>query len=316
MEDIRLFFVTDIHGSTTVLAKAMDESRRRGADLLLVCGDLEGKYLLFIEEGRDRITWEDPVTGARRRSSRDRLATTLDEIANCGGYGVVVPEGWDPAFESEESLERMIQEHSQRRLAEWIETLEGFARRSGLAVLMMPGNDDAWEFDNVILSSEAVVFLDERVWEFRGYRFVGTSRVPPTPWRTPREITEEDMAQRLERIAGLGNAMLPLILVAHTPPYACGLDNAPLLDKNRKQVILGGVMQTTPVGSTSLRRLLEARQDIPLALHGHVHESAGWARVGSTLCLNPGTEYFTGTLVGYDVRLTEDGVKHFERIRI
>jgi Icc-related predicted phosphoesterase len=35
-----------------------------------------------------------------------------------------------------------------------------------------------------------------------------------------------------------------------------------------------------------------------LGLHGHVHESRGTARLGRTLCINPGSEYSEGILRG------------------
>jgi Icc-related predicted phosphoesterase len=62
------------------------------------------------------------------------------------------------------------------------------------------------------------------------------------------------------------------ILVAHTPPYATSLDR------------LNGV---TPIGSRALRRHIE-RAVPPLTLHGHLHESPGMEKLGSTLSVNPG----------------------------
>jgi uncharacterized protein len=35
-----------------------------------------------------------------------------------------------------------------------------------------------------------------------------------------------------------------------------------------------------------------------LGLHGHIHESRGAVRLGSTLSLNPGSEYGDGVLCG------------------
>ncbi len=316
MEAVQIVFITDPHGSNAVLSKAMDEAAQRRVDLLIVCGDLEGKYLLFVEEDGDNVYWEDPVTGVQRRGSRAALSRVLSDIADCGGYGVVVPRGWDPALQTKESLDRILAEEARSRMQDWVDRLGEFAETSGTAVQMMPGNDDAWDFDRIIRGSGVVQFVDETVCQFRGYRFGGISSVPPTPWNTPREVSEKELASRLESLVNRGDRDLPMVLIAHTPPYACGLDNAPLLDKRRKQVILGGVLQTTPVGSKSLRNFLERRNDIPLGLHGHVHESAGWARVGSTLCLNPGTEYLAGVMVGNYVQLSGGSVKHFEGVRV
>jgi Icc-related predicted phosphoesterase len=56
------------------------------------------------------------------------------------------------------------------------------------------------------------------------------------------------------------------------------------------------------VGSIAVRDFIEQRQPL-LGLHGHVHESKAGQRIGSTLCLNPGSEYTQGTLCGALVAL-------------
>ena len=116
MENLRLLFVTDPHASTAVIRKAMEQVKRRSADLLLIGGDLEGKYLLFIEDKGDRYAWEDPVTGDHREAPKDKLQEILDDIARCGGYGVVVPGGWNPANVSNTKLDLMLAEQARIRL--------------------------------------------------------------------------------------------------------------------------------------------------------------------------------------------------------
>ena len=44
-----------------------------------------------------------------------------------------------------------------------------------------------------------------------------------------------------------------------------------------------------------------------LGLHGHVHESPAGQTIGSTMCVNPGSEYPEGILRGAIVDLAEDG---------
>ena len=315
MSDLRLLFVTDPHGSSAVLSKSLEEAVKRRVDMLILSGDLEGKYLLFLEERGDKLCWEDPVNGSPRTDPKERLPQVLAEIARCGAYGVVVPRGFDVNREPREELDQRLRTEAASRMLEWVNTLDAWTRETGILVCMMAGNDDPPEFDDIIRDASQILFIDEMVIETRGYRIAGISQVPPSPWHTPRELSEQELGGRLERLVELGNKDLPLILVAHTPPYSCGLDNAPLLDENRRQIVLGGVMQTGPVGSRSLRSFLEARPDIPLALHGHVHESPGWARLSSTLCINPGTEYFAGVLVASFVLLEDGVVKRFEGVR-
>ena len=64
---------------------------------------------------------------------------------------------------------------------------------------------------------------------------------------------------------------------------------------------------TGPVGSTAVRDAISAHQPI-LSLHGHIHESRCAARLGTTLAVNPGSEYPDGVLRGVLVDLSEEGV--------
>jgi Icc-related predicted phosphoesterase len=79
----------------------------------------------------------------------------------------------------------------------------------------------------------------------------------------------------------------------HAPPYRSGLDEAPALDENLN--IKAGGRALRPVGSTSVRSAIERIQPV-LSLHGHIHESKGATRMGSTLVLNPGSSYEEGIL--------------------
>ena len=67
-------------------------------------------------------------------------------------------------------------------------------------------------------------------------------------------------------------------------------------------VYRGGQPVPTPVGSTAVRQIIEEEQPL-LALHGHIHESRGEARIGRTLCINSGSEYNSGRIHGVTVKL-------------
>ena len=66
----------------------------------------------------------------------------------------------------------------------------------------------------------------------------------------------------------------------------------------------------TAGGSASVRKAIETYQPL-LGLHGHIHESKGFLKVGRTLCLNPGSEYSEGILRGALVELDDGEVKNF-----
>jgi Icc-related predicted phosphoesterase len=75
-----------------------------------------------------------------------------------------------------------------------------------------------------------------------------------------------------------------------------------------------GQVKLGPVGSTAVLAAIERYQ--PLAsLHGHVHESAGFRRIGRTMAVNPGSDYGTGALNGALVTLSKDKLKSHQLVR-
>jgi uncharacterized protein len=90
-----------------------------------------------------------------------------------------------------------------------------------------------------------------------------------TPFNTPGEYTEEEIANALAAFDGIK----PLYLVVHFPPFNTKLDEfAP----------------GKHAGSPALREWVEKNQ--PLFLFcGHIHETAGWREsLGGTQCFNVG----------------------------
>jgi len=94
----------------------------------------------------------------------------------------------------------------------------------------------------------------------------------------------------------------------HCPPYGSGLDDAPEIDENMRPK--HGGRSLVPVGSKAVREAIEEGQPT-LSLHGHIHEAKGNTRIGNTLCINPGSSYEQGQLLGAVVNL--DGSKKVKR---
>jgi len=65
-------------------------------------------------------------------------------------------------------------------------------------------------------------------------------------------------------------------------------------------------LQWISAGSAAVRASIEKHQPL-VGLHGHIHESKGVAKIGRTLCLNPGSEYGEGVLRGAMLELGDKG---------
>jgi hypothetical protein len=97
----------------------------------------------------------------------------------------------------------------------------------------------------------------------------------------------------------------------HCPPYDTQLDIAPELDETFKPKVSGGSgVNMIHAGSLAVRQAIEKYQPL-LGLHGHIHESRGFVKIGRTLCINPGSEYGEGIMRGALINLDKNGIKSY-----
>ena len=136
----------------------------------------------------------------------------------------------------------------------------------------------------------------------------------PTPWHTERELSEEELMEKMEAMAPVVKAPQNLVVNFHAPPFDSRLDTAPELTEDFQIHTQMGQPMLVPVGSKSVRTYIEKHQPL-LGLHGHVHESDGMSRIGRTLCINPGSAYTDGMLYGAIVGLKKDGLDTYQMVR-
>jgi Icc-related predicted phosphoesterase len=141
-----------------------------------------------------------------------------------------------------------------------------------------------------------------------GYEMITFGYVNPTPWNTPREMTEDEIYSNLKQMIEKVENPAKAIFNLHAPPYGTNLDNAPLLDKTLKPVVKNGEIVMTHVGSTSIRKLEEEFQPL-LGIHGHIHESRAFDKINKTIIINPGSEYNLGMLHATYIILEDNKVK-------
>jgi Icc-related predicted phosphoesterase len=198
-------------------------------------------------------------------------------------------------------------------VARWVRLAEERLRGTGVRCFVMPGNDDEFDIDDALAGSDVVVNPDGAIVEIDGYQLLSLAWANPTPWNSPRELPEEELAARIERLARELDPSLPVIFNLHCPPYDSTLDSAPQLREDLSVVMVGGQPNMIPVGSRAVREAIERYQPV-LSLHGHIHESRGAVRIGRTLCINPGSAYGEGVLHGALVRLEDDRVASYQLV--
>jgi Icc-related predicted phosphoesterase len=309
MTDYKIFFASDIHGSERCFLKFVNAAKFFGAQALVLGGDVTGKVLVPIVRragGYDSRFLGQPVhvDGEAEREELEK------RIRVNGFYPYVCEPDEYARLEADEAYMRATFRDVMRdSVARWIDLADSRLRGSGVAVAIMPGNDDDPAIDEVLNASPISANHDGRAVALGDYEMVGFSYVNPTPWNSPRELDEAGMEQRIEEIVSLASADRGhLIMNFHAPPYRSQLDNAPKLTDDLRVVRTGGEPEMAPVGSLAVRRALERYQPL-LALHGHIHESRGAVRVGQTLAINPGSDYGEGVLRAAIVTLRGTSVR-------
>lgn len=138
---------------------------------------------------------------------------------------------------------------------------------------VIPGNHESESDIDALCSKYGLTSLHGRSLTIDGFTVAGLGYSNPTPFDTPGEYSEEELAVRLGRFA----AFDPLVLVCHCPP---------------KGTLLDRVREGTHAGSTAVRNFIEQRQP-RYFFCGHIHEAEGVTiRMGTTQATNVGKRGF------------------------
>jgi Icc-related predicted phosphoesterase len=311
---MRIFFATDVHGSEVCWRKFVNAAKYYEADVLILGGDMTGKAVIPIIRERPGLWSSSFLEQELTLHSEQEVAELERSVANRGYYTVRMSREDYNAITSGERgrpadiVNQIYEEQALARLRQWIEfaaeRLDGKIR-----AFCCPGNDDYLGIDEVFPQSEVVQNGEGKVLDLgNGFSLMSTGWTNRTPWKTHRELDEDALLDRLERIASGAESPSKLICNIHCPPFASGLDEAPELDEDLHPKFAGRSL--VPVGSKAVRTFLERHQPL-LSLHGHIHEGRGLTRIGKTLTINPGSQYEQGTLLGAIIDVGLKGIQRY-----
>jgi Icc-related predicted phosphoesterase len=304
---MRLFFATDVHGSETCWRKFLNSGKHYDADVIVLGGDMTGKALVpVVHDGDGR--WHATLLENRHDLNGEDEVVSFEQAVSRRGYYPfrTTPEEVHELSQDEGRATELFHELMLKRVEEWINLADERIAGTGLRCFVCPGNDDQFEVDEIIARARHVEPCEGRVVEMGGFQMASTGWANRTPWNTYREEDEEDLAARIEKV--VSDVTTPperTIFSFHCPPYGSGLDEAPKLTEDMRLEHAGRA--PVPTGSTAVREAIERHQPT-LSLHGHIHEGRGNTRIGRTLCINPGSSYEQGELLGAVVDL-EGGKK-------
>jgi len=139
---------------------------------------------------------------------------------------------------------------------------------------VLPGNHETHEQSRDFCARFGFTDFHRQVRKLGATHWAGLGYSNITPFNTPGEYTEKEIAAALARFEGLQ----PLYLVVHFPPQGTLLDQ---------------VSRGRHAGSPTLREWVERVQPVYLFC-GHIHECAGQQdTLGATRCFNVGKQGYT-----------------------
>ena len=299
---MRVFFATDIHGSDVCWRKFLNAGSFHKADVLIMGGDMTGKamvpivaenggWVVTLQEQRQELATEDDVRAMEKR------------ISDRGYYPVRLTRDEVDAWSADEALvDARFKQEMLRSVERWLALADERLAGKGIRCVVSPANDDIFEIDPLISAAKHVELGESNAIQLDGFSLVSTGWANPTPWKTFRELPEDELRARIDALVADVPDPKRAIFNFHAPPYGSNLDNAPKLDEDMKYV--SGGQALVPVGSRAVRESILAYGP-PLSLHGHIHEGRGAVKLGKTLSINPGSSYEDGVLQAAIVDLDE-----------
>jgi uncharacterized protein len=304
---IKIFFVTDIHGSNLCYRKYLNALKVYKVDVGILLGDLTGKVLVPLVE-KAGGGWETTLMGTHLDvNTQDELEKLKKTIEMLGYYWVhQTPDEFKEYRDDPKKVDTLFKQLMMDRLCEWIDLADERIAGAGYKVYMAPGNDDHFEVDQIISDSKAIINCNNKNVMVGDHEMITFSWANPTPWNTPREKTDEELEPMLEELVAKVNDKSNAIFNFHAPPYGFALDLAPELTKD----LIQAADRRIHVGSRAVAKMIEKYQPL-IGLHGHIHESRGAQKVKRTLIINPGSEYSEGILKGAMIVLEKGKVKDY-----
>ncbi len=136
-------------------------------------------------------------------------------------------------------------------------------------VYVLPGNHESAADIAALCARFGFHNFHGESFQAGGWHWAGLGYSNPTPFDTPGEYSEEELAARLRKF----DSLKPLVLICHAPPLDTELDR---------------VHDGFHAGSRAVREFIERVQPAHFFC-GHIHEAEGKdVQIGSTQAINAG----------------------------
>jgi Icc-related predicted phosphoesterase len=301
---MKVFYASDVHAAESTFRKFTNAGPFYKADLVIYGGDFTGKAVVPIVHRKNR--WEATYYGSTVTVKDERDLPDLQKTLHDAGFYWLIMDEDELDQVTEEDVERITKELRIKQIEAWAKLMDERFSRNKIPCVVIPGNDDPFDMDEILDKMEHVVNGDGKVVEVNGFEILSLSYGHPTIFKYPRDLSEKELGEKIDELAAKVKNMDRCIFNLHVPPYDTDLDQDTLYDEDMNPVLDGDSLATGPVGSKAVREAIEKYQPI-LSLHGHIHGSRGISKIGRTICVNPGSNYDEIQLRGCLVEIDKGG---------
>ena len=313
MRPTRLWYFTDLHGSALcyakILAVAAQAVEKNLFDAIIVGGDLCGSELAPIIR-KDGNWFVQLANGQEKIGNNEEYSRFSNVLTLTGQYPYECQDEDELLrLEDEEYRQAILDQLAEARVSGWMSQADvilpsGYADRCKL--ILNTGTSDPPKVDQILSNHPSVIFSEDSVHELPGnlwvastsYREWLTDSEPHSQVGRRRKTAPGAMRDKIRRLIEPVPDLDRCIFNFHVPPYNTIIDqfahrpHFPVPDQHS--------------GSKIIQKAIDFHQ--PLAsLHGYAHEARAVAKVGKTLCFNPGTEFYRGHLSGVIIEVDDKG---------
>ncbi|OHB63210.1 MAG: hypothetical protein A2Y76_15430, partial [Planctomycetes bacterium RBG_13_60_9] len=218
----RLFFATDIHGSERTYRKFINAGKFYDVNVIVMGGDISGKLMIpIIKEGGDR--YRATLQGTVHKIETDaELKQLEDRIGLLGFYSQIMAEDEYHHLSAEPAaVTALFHKLARDRLTAWVDLAETRLKGTGIKCFVTGGNDDDPEVLEAIKGDGRESFFACEgqvvpVDDHHTMASVGFSN--PTPWKTPREIPDQELGEIIEGMCAQVQDFSHCIFNFHVPP--------------------------------------------------------------------------------------------------
>ena len=220
----RLFFATDIHGSERTFRKFINAGKFYNVNVIVMGGDIQGKLMIPIikeSHGHHRATVQGRV---ERLTTEDELKTLTNKLDILGFYYKIMEEDEFRALQADpKAVESLFTQLARQKMVNWVNLAEERLNGTGIKCFVTGGNEDEWDVLSAMNQDGVKSFFaceNEMVYVDDDHTMISVGISTPTPWKTPREVSEEELGEMIDKMAALVPDMNKAIFNFHDPGKA------------------------------------------------------------------------------------------------